>query len=503
MRKIFLILLLSIIFLNGCEDDTSKPKAIKCVLGQNDCKSTEICVFNDDKDDFYCTAGCNPAELNSCLNGNVCEAIENQTNYGCFLPVYIEGHIFDIQTKEAIENGRVIASNKTGSFITEVYTTNDAGFYEFLIPVKRDAHGVPIVANDDFYKLNISAQDYMNYPSYFRPSIPVAPDKFDAENGRYVYFSQLTEIGLISLPAEQQNQKSISGSLSVEEGGVMIVAECENTPCPYTYTDLKGKFVLLNVANGNYKVAAYKAGLSFTSVDSVVNNANVENVILTKNENQLGTISGSVNIVNAPGGSVTSIVLIPEAIFDSTFIKGEIAPGLRAPDSTIEPNISGAYSITNIPEGKYVVLAAFENDGLVRDPDTSIAGTQIVHFTIPNNNSYTISLDNFKITEALEIVSPGANGIEEVTANPVFAWKDDSSEDEYHFELYNVYGDIVHTKTLPKSGGDDITYTYDGPVLENGMFYQFKVVSWKDKDGGTNISVTEDLKGIFHFTTAE
>jgi hypothetical protein len=35
-----------------------------------------------------------------------------------------------------------------------------------------------------------------------------------------------------------------------------------------------------------------------------------------------------------------------------------------------------------VPDGKYVALAAFENDGLVRDPDTSIGGTQIVHLTV-------------------------------------------------------------------------------------------------------------------------
>ncbi len=212
-----------------------------------------------------------------------------------------------------------------------------------------------------------------------------------------------------------------------------------------------GEFTIFNVKNGNYNLKAFKSG-----------------------------------------DSKTSVVLVPKSVFHSTFIKGEI-----------EPNITGSYTISNIPEGEYVVLAAFENDGLVRDPDQSIGGTQIVYLSIPQNNSYDISINSFKITEALEILSPGANSIEEVVGDLTFSWKDDSSEDEYFLELFNVYGDVVYTKIVPKTGGDNLSVVYDGTPLTDGMFYQWRVTSRKTKDGGINLSTSEDLKGIFFINNSK
>lgn len=40
----------------------------------------------------------------------------------------------------------------------------------------------------------------------------------------------------------------------------------------------------------------------------------------------------------------------------------------------------------------------------------------------------------------------------------------------------------------------------DGPALEAGTFYQFRVTSFRDRQSGrTNISTTEDLRGVFFF----
>ena len=91
-----------------------------------------------------------------------------------------------------------------------------------------------------------------------------------------------------------------------------------------------------------------------------------------------------------------------------------------------------------VPDGQYVVLAAFENDLLVRDPDPSIAGTQILHIQLPDDSSYDIDIaSSFKVTEALVIVSPGASEPELTNENPSFVWKDDSSEAKYSIVLYD------------------------------------------------------------------
>src|SRR5439155_13608305 len=113
--------------------------------------------------------------------------------------------------------------------------------------------------------------------------------------------------------------------------------------------------------------------------------------------------------------------------------------GLRAPPPPTAANISGAFVIEGVPEGKYVVLAAFENDNLVRDPDTAIAGTQIVHQTVTSGSDAAIS-SSFKVTGAITISSPGANDAEMVTAAPALTWAAYSSAATYDITVYDTFG---------------------------------------------------------------
>ena len=107
----------------------------------------------------------------------------------------------------------------------------------------------------------------------------------------------------------------------------------------------------------------------------------------------------------------------------------------------------------------------------------------------------SISCD--KVTEALVIVSPGATEPELVAENPTFIWKDDSSETRYSIVVYNAFGDeIWRDDNLPRvTGSENVTVNYDGDPLQSGMYYQFRVTSWK-VDGP--ISQTEDLLGVFY-----
>jgi hypothetical protein len=192
------------------------------------------------------------------------------------------------------------------------------------------------------------------------------------------------------------------------------------------------------------------------------------------------------------------VVLVPVSTYSDTFVKGEVPPGLREPPPPEEPSVNGAYSIEGVPDGTYKVLAAFENDGLVRDPDPNIAGTQIVEITVPDGTTYDFTVpDAFKITEALVIVSPGATEPELVTGNPIFIWMDDSSEVKYSIVVYNAYGDEVwRDDDLPRvTGADTVEVPYAGDPLEDGMYYQFRATSWRDTGP---ISQTEDLLGVFY-----
>ncbi len=74
--------------------------------------------------------------------------------------------------------------------------------------------------------------------------------------------------------------------------------------------------------------------------------------------------------------------------------------------------MNGAFSITGVPAGRYVVLAAFENDFLVRD-ESGGGGTDIVHQTVVAGQDVTIG-SGFKVTGSVDIIGPGAAGPEMV-----------------------------------------------------------------------------------------
>ena len=164
--------------------------------------------------------------------------------------------------------------------------------------------------------------------------------------------------------------------------------------------------------------------------------------------------------------------------------------------------VTGGFTIEGVPPGRYVALAAFETDGLVRDPDTSIGGTMIVHFEVPAAGGPVDLGDGFKVTAALAVIAPGADGLEVVPAtDPTFEWEDDSSEDGYELRVFDAFGVMVHENTaIPSvSGSGNVTYTWTGAALEPGMVYQFRVLSFREPPAGmrTYISATEDLLGAF------
>lgn len=135
-------------------------------------------------------------------------------------------------------------------------------------------------------------------------------------------------------------------------------------------------------------------------------------------------------------------MLVVESTLSDTFGRGEVPPGLRATRAG-PVSVSGAFTITGVPDGTYVVLAAFENDLLVRDPDQLIAGTSFVTVTLPGDSTDVTLSEAFKVTEALAAVGPGAERPEAVTAAPVLEWADDSSEDYYEVRVFDAYGDLA------------------------------------------------------------
>jgi hypothetical protein len=139
------------------------------------------------------------------------------------------------------------------------------------------------------------------------------------------------------------------------------------------------------------------------------------------------------------------------------------------------------------------VLAAFENDKLVRDPDTSIGNTATLHIVVAGT---PVDAGNFKVTEALNVVRPGATQVETAVMPLTLVWADDSSEDRYLVEVFDNFGTkIWFNDNVPSAkGSQDVSVPYGGPALTSGGYYQFRATSMKD---GVPISRTEDLLGVF------
>ncbi|UCG15477.1 MAG: hypothetical protein JSV19_09280 [Phycisphaerales bacterium] len=349
----------------------------------------------------------------------------------------------------------------------------------------------------------MQAAEYQEFPTAIRPALPLDVASAESQDEGWVVESALTTIGLIRIPGDTSGLGSISGIVQGElNAGALVVASDEQAA--FTgFSDSEGNYVIFNVPSGSYTVQGYLAGIQLEAVTvSIEEGEDVSGVDLLQSSQPLSTVSGNVQIVNAPGGAMTSVVLCVESTFDDRTGRGKMPPGLRV------GSVNGAFSIGDVPDGRYVVLAAFENDDLVRDPDQTIGGTEIVRIELPDpalGNEVNLP-EGFKVTEALSVTRPGAEGPERVAnSTPTLEWEDDSSEDGYEIRIFDAFGNLVWEDEIgPTTGSATVTHLYAGPSLQEGMFYQFRVTSFRaHTEVRTAISTTEDLKGVFFYLDAE
>ena len=431
-----------------------------------------------------------------CPDGMVCSAVLDSAAL-CVAPVVIRGGVLDLADSAPIEGALIQAVDVNGAAVGTSGTTDADGAYSLTVPALRDFEGMPL---DGIYTLRVQAADYQEFPTAIRPALPL-----DATTGElldpdgWVIENALTTVGLIALPGDTSALGSIAGVINADpNAGILVVAEGSQSALT-GFSDSEGAYTIFNVPAGSYTVQGYAAGVQLDEASTLVDaGEDVVDLNLSASTRPLSTVSGNVQIVNAPGGSTTSVILALESTFDEAAGRGTVPPGLRVGD------IAGSFTIEGVPDGRYVVLAAFENDSLVRDPDQTIGGTTIVRIEAPDptlGNTITLS-EGFKVTEALAIVGPGADGPEQVlTTTPTFEWDDDSSEDGYDVFVFDAFGNEVWSQEIGSvSGSPTVTLTYGGPPLAPGMFYQFRTTSFREKMGvRTAISTTEDLKGVFFY----
>ena len=447
--------------------------------------------------DFFGDGACDP-DAPACSGDSICQEFVTG-EFRCAAPLLIRGTVLDIAGDGPIAQARVQAVDVNGAAVGTSGVTDDTGAYTLSVPALRDEQGAPAGGS---YTLRVQATGHQEFPTAIRPALPVDASTAVQENGGWVVENALTTVKLLSLPGDTSTLGSILGTIQADQNaGILVVAEGQGSAAT-GFSDSNGEYVIYNVPAGAYTVRGFAAGVQLDPVATTLEaGEDKTGVDLLQADRPLNVVSGNVQIVNAPGGSLTSVILAVESTFVEAAGRGAVPPGLRIGE------VAGTFSIENVPDGRYVVLAAFENDNLVRDPDQTIGGTKIVRIELPDpvsGNTLNLS-DGFKVTAALAVVAPGTDAPQEVsTPTPTFEWADDSSEDGYEIRVLDSFGQQVWNDEIgPASGSATVTHPYGGPALVPGMFYQFRATSFREKNGlRTAISTTEDLRGVFFYLGA-
>lgn len=441
------------------------------------------CGGNDEKT-------CDPVAQSGCNDGHVCEQVAG-AEPACFAPIEVRGKVLDLADAHGIAGARVVAVDINGAAVSSVAVSGSDGTYTLPVPAQRDAAGKPAAFP---VSLHADAAGYQAFPGTVRQALPLDVGTAAADGDGFVIKSALTDIGLIA----QSNAAagSIHGKVAIpdDHAGVLVVAESDGKGFA-GIVSRDGEYTIFNLAAGHYAVTAYSVGHVYTAKETDVA-AGAVTLDLALASDAPGSLAGDITFADAAGLSNTSVVAFVESTFDMATGRGIAPPGLRSP-RTGAPNVTGPFTIDGVPPGRYVVVAAFENDGLVRDPDHCIAGTDDVHVQVVAGQPATPTA--FKVTGALAVMSPGADMAEPVTGPPTFKWADDSSEDLYLVEVFDAFGRSIWTQTTPGVSGGMPSLAYGGPPLIPGMYYQWRVTS--SKGAGTSqceLSRSEDLRGVFY-----
>jgi hypothetical protein len=430
---------------------------------------------------------CNPDAVDAmaeCGETLTCEPVQGGMGK-CYAPVLLSGKVFDLMSSAAIEGARVVALDANGAAASSVAVSGADGAYSLRVPSLRNMDGSVIAAD---YLLRAEADGYQTFPSGIRPALPIKVMGGAVDSGLQID-NALTSIGLLALPAAPRG--IIAGSVQAAVHGGVLIEGGGST----TVSDRDGNFVLFNVMPGAVVVRGYAAGAQLNPASAnLAAGMRVDGVVLSEASTPLSTVSGSITLANAPAVTATSVILVLKSTFNTNLERGEIPRGLRIGD------VRSSFTIPNVPDGEYTVLASFENDNGVRDPDTSIGGTAIVNITVPAaGGSRSVTLPTaFKVTDALAVRSPGMSDPEAImTATPTLTWADDSSEDNYQVRVFDSFGNIVWMNlNVPRvTGTPNVSVPYAGPALIPGVYYQFRATSIK---GGIPITRTEDLRGVFY-----
>jgi hypothetical protein len=437
---------------------------------------------SDDEEEEKEAQPCDLAAQKGCREGRVCEQVAGGEPT-CFGAISVRGMVFDTVSGAPIRGAQVVARDVNDAAVSGIAISDEQGKYVLAVPVQRNPDGTAV--SSPTYFLRADATNYQTFPTPPRVALPIT---ITPTGDPPVVESETTKIGLVPLD-DTTGLCTVSGRVVAENpGGTLVVAGGSTA-----IADRKGGFTVFNVQAGPVEVRGYLQNVNLESQSlELAAGEKKTGVELKALDAPTAVVSGKIEIVNPGQGTDTSVILVVKDTFLASAARGEAPPGLKA------DNVSGTFSIPGVPNGSYVVLAAFENDFLVRD-ESGIGGTQIVTIEV-SGADYAIP-DSFKVTGALAVIYPDSED-EDVSGTPSFQWEDDSSEKRYSVVVFDALGNTVWEKAdVPavSGGGGTVTQLYEGPALEPGMIYQFKAKSWSALTGGSVLSSTEDLKGVFTY----
>lgn len=446
-------------------------------------------------------ASCGDDESTACVPGDPCPggwvcAEVRGGEPACFARVRIEGTVTDSTTGDGISHARVVALDASSSACSDAVDSGPDGAWSVEVQAVRDAEGKPLTFP---VTLRVDAAGFLSFPLPPRTALPV--DLADAVKTGDVWVVRSAATEVVLIPLAGPLGVTVEGSVGGDDpDGVLVLAEVGGRAVATAITDLAGEFRLFNVPAGSVSLRGVKAGVAAGPVTIEVESDDVTGVTLPVTE-ATGVVRGSINLVDVGDAETkqTSVVLVPDSTFVAAAGRGEVPAGLRA------AGVKSAFQIDAVPPGRYAVLAAFENDGLVRDPDLWIAGTEIRRVDVTPGGDADAGV--FKVTAALGVMSPGKDGMEDISdPEPLLAWTDDSSEDGYEVRVFDAQGNLVHEdKAVPRvTGGFRVDYKWTGAAMAEGGIYQFRAASYREDPRGnrTFISTTEDLTGVFRFVPA-
>jgi hypothetical protein len=447
---------------------------------------------------LWLTTGCGPKECvlsepNSCPADFACEPVSGRDKPLCFRPVTLEGKVFDLSNGAAIKGAEVLATDENGAPAGVSTTTADDGTYSLRVPSPRSDEKGTFTART--VRLQSQAKNFVAFPSGARISLPISTAGATRENedAPYVLSSPLTDVGLTPVDAALQNLPTVSGKVSMSAGqpAVLVMLESATGGTRTTLAGADGSFTLFNVGAGQARLSAWTKGQNYTPVELTVSTSDVADVNLAKASTGTASLSGSVQLVAGANGDGTSVVLVIESTFLPALGRGTVVPGLRSPE-TGAPTLTGSWTISGLPDGRYVVLAAFENDGNVRDPDPGISGTQIQHLTVSGGAVSGGVSPSFKVTGAVGLVSPGRDAIDATSATPTFSWTAYSNADAWVVTVFDQLGNQIWEHAIGDKSTTSLAYA--GPALTAGQYYQWRVTAMRR---GAPTSMSEELRGLF------